>query len=878
MKLFKIALIMALLLALAAESAPPSPEAVAKMKQDGTWEQFLMKEAQFSAEACDPACWQTLDRMRQQRRDQADQIEIPLPIILVDFPDRAADRQTHTIQYFQDLLFGNDPYCFRNFYLTNSYNEVNMSGEIMGWVQMQSEYEPYCSDALNLAADAVRAVDNQFDFSQLDLDDDGSIPAVMIIFAGPGHEVTGNPDDIHSHAGGLGIRVDGVTISRYSVSPELAPREVAIHEVGHSVFGLPDLYDYDNSSYGLGDWSMMSGANNCFDCWCKIQLGWIRPTIVRRNMNRVVIPPVETQPLAYKIPLNGDNEYFLIENRQRLGYDQTLPGTGLLIYHVDENQFNNNNENHYKVAIEQADGERDLENKNNYGDDSDPFPGSSGNTTFDANSNPNSRDYNGQDRSIAVRNIRLNGSDVSCDLMNGLEGQNFLFDLVSVSPENTVAGRDVTVSYTLHNDGNTRSSATTVRLSLSRDTRRSDDDITLGMDQGELELAPEGTSEQVLQRTIPADIESGAWHVLATADPAGRVNELDESDNVGSARILIGGQPNIDLQRFSLSPRNVLPGREFSMNYALENNGGEPTGAFTVEFYLSTDTLRNQEDFSLGEAENEANLPAGRQIERTINRRIPELVTPGEYYVLIFVDRLNHVRELDEDDNAAAARLTVPGPNLRALYLTVSPTELRPDDEFDIEAWVVNTGLLNSPPSGLGIALSPDRNLSFGDCILGAPYNVDSLAIGDTAYVSIRRTIPSDAWTRDWYILIKCDCFGRIDEINENDNVTGVPVHITSEGVEDDREVVPECTRLLQPYPNPANAEIHFTFEMKNAGIARLVIYDVNGSLIKQLTAGEYPIGRHTLIWQAEGVPDGLYLAQLRTADVRESVKFLMLK
>ncbi len=69
-------------------------------------------------------------------------------------------------------------------------------------------------------------------------------------------------------------------------------------------------------------------------------------------------------------------EYFLVENRQKTGYDTYLPGNGLCIYHIDNSVNNNNNEwypghtssGHYHVALEQADGLWNLEHNNGRGD------------------------------------------------------------------------------------------------------------------------------------------------------------------------------------------------------------------------------------------------------------------------------------------------------------------------------------------------------------------------------------------------------------------------------------------------------------------------------------------------------------------------------
>jgi hypothetical protein len=52
----------------------------------------------------------------------------------------------------------------------------------------------------------------------------------------------------------------------------------------------------------------------------------------------------------------GTGEYFLVENRQLIGFDRGLPGTGLLVAHVDESKPDNSEERRPLVGILQADG------------------------------------------------------------------------------------------------------------------------------------------------------------------------------------------------------------------------------------------------------------------------------------------------------------------------------------------------------------------------------------------------------------------------------------------------------------------------------------------------------------------------------------------
>jgi immune inhibitor A len=127
------------------------------------------------------------------------------------------------------------------------------------------------------------------------------------------------------------------------------------------------------------------------------------------------IPDVKTSRNVHRLWKDGTggSEYFLLENRQRTGYDSDLPGDGLLIWHIDEAQPGNTDENHYKVGLMQADGNRDLELDHNRGDAGDPYPGSSGNASFTKSTTPNSLSYANQDTCVAVTAISASGPTMS---------------------------------------------------------------------------------------------------------------------------------------------------------------------------------------------------------------------------------------------------------------------------------------------------------------------------------------------------------------------------------------------------------------------------------------------------------------------------------
>jgi hypothetical protein len=180
-----------------------------------------------------------------------------------------------------------------------------------------------------------------------------------------------------------------------------------------------------------GSWNGSLGNSPAhFDAWCRSQLGFCTPTVVGDQMSDASLPAIVTTPLIFRLwpDGGGTDEYFLIENRQKIGYDASLPSSGMLIWHIDENQASNSNEwypghtssGHLMVALEQADSLWQLEKNLNYGDSGDPYPGSTNKTVFSAASTPNSDDYSGAHTYVTVTNISPSGATMTCDFQVGL--------------------------------------------------------------------------------------------------------------------------------------------------------------------------------------------------------------------------------------------------------------------------------------------------------------------------------------------------------------------------------------------------------------------------------------------------------------------------
>jgi immune inhibitor A len=340
--------------------------------------------------------------------------------IMLNFTDEDFDADKN-ITHFQQMLNGTTGNTMRTYYREVSYGQFDIEVDIVGPFQSNrtmayyGDNDPPGRDNANgsisaMAREAVELADPTVDFSPYDLDDDGIVDALFIIHAGLGEEQSSNEYDIWSHMSSIWYNTnDNVWAGPYSTEPEDGRIGVFCHEFGH-VLGLPDLYDTDYSSNGIGRWGVMGGGSwngggntpAHFCAWSKITIGWLEPIIVTSDISlfQIEVPPVENNTVIYKIwahdPSNNTDEYFLVENRQRILFDSAMPGEGILIWHIDEAQNNNRDENHYLVDLEEADGDPPND------------PGDAWRNTvlgFRNNTTPNSVSYNGSDTHVWVWNI-----------------------------------------------------------------------------------------------------------------------------------------------------------------------------------------------------------------------------------------------------------------------------------------------------------------------------------------------------------------------------------------------------------------------------------------------------------------------------------------
>lgn len=244
-------------------------------------------------------------------------------------------------------------------------------------------------------------------FTQYDTDNDGFVDNVFVYYAGYNEAEGGPANTVWPHRWSLAnynTKFNGKIIFDYACTSELKGRSGSsmcgigtfVHEFGH-VLGLPDFYATDGAThFTLDYWDVMDAGpylNDgrtppAYSAYERFYLNWLTPIFLNSPQDGT-LEALNTSNKAYLVSstnthnLNGVNpnpvEFFMLENRQKTGWDTFLPGKGMLATRVYYNSstwnYNtvNNNPNSMGVDIIEADGVASSTTQSLAGD---TYPGS----------------------------------------------------------------------------------------------------------------------------------------------------------------------------------------------------------------------------------------------------------------------------------------------------------------------------------------------------------------------------------------------------------------------------------------------------------------------------------------------------------------------
>lgn len=289
----------------------------------------------------------------------------------------------------------------------------------------------------------TKAFNEGTDFSPYDWDNDGTVEMVYVIYAGEGEATGGGDNTIWPHKSQLSqkLQVGNKYVSVYACSNELASKSslsgigTICHEFSHCL-GYPDAYDIlYKGFYGMGTWDLMcSGSYNGsqfipagYTAYEKWVAGWIEPVKLSANASYSDIKPVADGGEAYMyVNPKWEDEYYIIENRQRKGWDAGLAASGILVNHINYDKriwaYNVPNTNYpgvndfEHITIIPADGRKT--NLTEYGD---PWP-FNGNSTLSKTSSPAAT---AQHATNSAGTKLMNISISNMDVKNGLASFTF---------------------------------------------------------------------------------------------------------------------------------------------------------------------------------------------------------------------------------------------------------------------------------------------------------------------------------------------------------------------------------------------------------------------------------------------------------------------
>ena len=301
-------------------------------------------------------------------------------------------------QYFEDASLGQyNPQL-------DVVGPVTIGNKMSYYGQNDSDGDDMYPD--QMISEACKLADTEFDvdFTQYDNNNDSKVDFVFVIYAGYGEADGGASTTIWPHswrlsAAGTRCQVDGKTVDLYACGNELdyySKMHTGIgtfcHEFSH-VLGLPDLYVTNNASHStMNEWDIMDYGpyNNegntppTFSAYERFFMGWLQPRLIvdpenvelkdlQESNEALLISSTDQHNLIGNDP--EPTSFYLVENRQQEGWDEHLPGHGMMLTKIQYNYNrwyqNTVNNSSSKMGVDLIEAKS---NSDNQGKATDLFP------------------------------------------------------------------------------------------------------------------------------------------------------------------------------------------------------------------------------------------------------------------------------------------------------------------------------------------------------------------------------------------------------------------------------------------------------------------------------------------------------------------------
>lgn len=287
-------------------------------------------------------------------------------IVLLQFPD-----VNFTIPKDEfDALFNQKNYnkgssigSVKDYFDEVSGGKLNLSSTIIGPFTTKNKMAYYGKNSgiggldanvFEMFKECLDYAKTKVDLSEYDVDGDGFIDNLHIIYSGYGEESGASANTIWAHESSFSpVTIEyGLKIDRYSCSPELRGNNgnkissigPPCHEICHAL-GAEDYYDTDYSTGGKYEgtsiWDLMgSGSWNKdgdIPAWPNsfiraYNFGWEEPIILTKNGDYDF--QINSKYKIFRIDTPEENDFFLLEYHNKEFFHSGEPSSGILIYHL----------------------------------------------------------------------------------------------------------------------------------------------------------------------------------------------------------------------------------------------------------------------------------------------------------------------------------------------------------------------------------------------------------------------------------------------------------------------------------------------------------------------------------------------------------------
>jgi len=308
-----------------------------------------------------------LNRSEAASRYQGDRQQL---VALVSFTDKQfqeANPLTLWDQIFNQPGYRKAPFegSVRDYFYAQSYGRFQLQFDLH-YVALSANSSKYRStdydddNSLLLVKDILSELQQRdIDWSPYDWDGDGYVDQLLIVYAGKGQNDGGGSQTIwphqwwvSEHPGGEPLQVSGggdtLLVDAYCCVQEMTGSGTygtfgtICHEYSHC-FGLPDFYYGSSKSY-VRQWDLMDYGNHNGNGFCppgysaheRMFMGWMTIPELTEAVSVDEMEALADSAQAYLIRNdNYPSEFYVVENRQQRGWDRSLPGSGILVFHID---------------------------------------------------------------------------------------------------------------------------------------------------------------------------------------------------------------------------------------------------------------------------------------------------------------------------------------------------------------------------------------------------------------------------------------------------------------------------------------------------------------------------------------------------------------